>query len=324
MNGLDLFSGIGGLSLALNQWVKPITYCEIDRYCQGVLMSRMADESLRNAPIWDDIKTLDGNIFRGAVDIIYGGFPCQDISVAGRGKGLDGERSGLFFEIMRLAKEISPKFLFLENVPAITTRGGLQVVREIAAMGYDCRWCIISASSVGALHRRERWFLLAYSKHNGASTCEEWGSVGKGTSPRPIEQQAESIGKAERTSELSSNVANSTSESTDRHAEQEKETFPLLGICRNDGYAYRKSSKQTDKKTQSIETGGESRRGPSRQYWPFKSRDDWQEVVSEMGKCSNGIPNHVDRLRALGNAVVARQAKEAFKILMGITNEVEE
>jgi len=80
------------------------------------------------------------------------------------GKGLEGERSGLFFEILRLAKEIKPSFIFLENVPAIRSRGGLQVVREIAEMGYDCRWCVISAASVGAKHKRERWFLLGHSK----------------------------------------------------------------------------------------------------------------------------------------------------------------
>ncbi len=164
LNGLDLFSGIGGMSVALRQWIKPIAYCEIDPYCQGVLLSRISDGSLPNAPIWDNIETLsyDGRNWPG-VDIIYGGFPCQDISIAGYGKGLEGEHSGLFFEIIRLAKEIKPKFLFIENVPAITNRGGLQVVNEIAEMGYDCRWCTISAKEIGAIHKRERWFLLANS-----------------------------------------------------------------------------------------------------------------------------------------------------------------
>lgn len=163
MNGMDLFSGIGGISKALEQWVKPVIYCEIDTYCQGVLLSRMADESISDGPIWDDITTLSGCPFNGSIDIIYGGFPCQDISIAGNGKGLAGERSGLFFEILRLAKEIRPPFIFLENVPAITVRGGLRVVREIAEMGYDCRWCVISAESVGAPHKRDRWFLLAHA-----------------------------------------------------------------------------------------------------------------------------------------------------------------
>lgn len=163
VNGLDLFSGIGGISLALREWVTPIAYCEIDPYCQAVLLSRMATGDLVHAPIWDDIKTLRIRPQEIDIDIIYGGFPCQDISIAGHGKGLAGERSGLFFEIMRLAEKNKPKFIFLENVPAITSRGGLQVVREITSLGYDCRWCVISAASIGALHRRERWFLLAHS-----------------------------------------------------------------------------------------------------------------------------------------------------------------
>jgi DNA (cytosine-5)-methyltransferase 1 len=122
---------------------------------------------LSQSPIWDDIRTLEARCLPRSIDIIYGGFPCQDISIAGLGKGLAGERSGLFYEIVRLCSEIKPRFIFLENVPAITTRGGTEVVREIAAMGYDCRWCIISAASVGALHRRERWFLLAYAGSKG-------------------------------------------------------------------------------------------------------------------------------------------------------------
>lgn len=170
LNGLDLFSGIGGISYALRDYVRPIAYCEKDIYCQGVLLSRMADKSLPNSPIWDDITTLSGLPFNGSIDIVYGGFPCQDISIAGNRTGLEGERSGLFYEIMRLAEEIKPKFLFLENVPAITSCGGLQVVREVAEMGYDCKWCVISAASVGLPHKRERWFLLAHSK---SERCKE-------------------------------------------------------------------------------------------------------------------------------------------------------
>ncbi len=273
LNGLDLFSGIGGISLALREWVRPIAYCEIDPYCQGVLLSRISDGLLPNCPIWDDVKTLEPFDLRGATDIIYGGFPCQDISIAGLGKGLEGERSGLFFEIMRLAKEIKPRFIFLENVPAITSRGGLQVVREIAEMGYDCRWCVISAASVGALHRRERWFLLAHS----------------------------------------------TSKSTNGYAKREKKTHSLPRDRSNyDGNPMRQPSQQTNTCAESKQNKERTRRRSSGQYWSFESREHWQEVVSSMGKCSAGIPNHVDRLRALGNSVCPQQAKEAFEILMGI------
>ena len=163
LNGLDLFTGIGGLTLGISEWVRPIAYCEIDPYCQGVILSRIGTNDLPNAPIWDDIKTFPIK-YSKCIDIIYAGFPCQDISIAGIGKGLAGERSSLCYDIFRLAHEIKPRWIFLENVPAITTRGGLEVVKEIAKMGYDCRWITITASSVGALHKRERWFLLAHAR----------------------------------------------------------------------------------------------------------------------------------------------------------------
>lgn len=257
LNGLDLFSGIGGITYALQDWIKPGAYCEIEPYCQSVLLSRMQEGNLPKAPIWDDIRTLQS--FRGGIglpsefcirgcyqeiDIIYGGFPCQDISIAGAGKGLEGERSNLFFEIVRLAEEIKPKFLFLENVPAITTRGGLVVVKTIAEMGYDCRWCVISASGVGALHRRARWFLLAYS--NGI-----------------------------------------TSEQTNTEA------FTFSPIK-------------------------ESRGRLARLYRPFTSRKHWQEVVSGMDRVTDGLPYQLDRIRALGNAVVPQQVRKAWEILTGL------
>ena len=163
LNGLDLFSGIGGISYALQDWVRSIAYCEIEPYCQSVLLSRMQEGDLSKAPIWDDVRTLPYDELPG-IDIIYGGFPCQDISVAGAGKGLEGERSGLFFEIMRLAKEIEPKFIFLENVAALRTRGLETVLRELTKAGYDCRWTMLRASEVGAIHKRERIFILAYTR----------------------------------------------------------------------------------------------------------------------------------------------------------------
>lgn len=163
MRALSLFSGIGGIDLALEDYATTVGYVEINKYAQSVLLSRMVDGSINTAPIHRDITRLDGTKLRGHVDFIFCGFPCQDISVAGRGEGLDGERSGLFFEICRLIKEIQPVFIFLENVPAIRTRGLDVVLKELTALGYDCRWTVISASSVGACHKRDRWFLLAHS-----------------------------------------------------------------------------------------------------------------------------------------------------------------
>ena len=278
LNGLDLFSGIGGISIALDEWVIPIAYCEIDPYCQGVLLSRIATGEIKNSPIWDDIKTLEGSRFaRGSVDIIFGGFPCQGISVAGHGKGLDDERSGLFYEIVRLAKEIKPKFIFLENVPTISSRGGLRIIREIAQMGYDCRWCVISAASVGAKHRRERWFLLAHTNNHGSPTDSDRESSreriaqGKGSL-----QSQKDDGEIERASGLSDDVA---------------------------------------------DTGCECEKSKKKPEWPslhFAGCNRFWKTEPELDRMADGIQFRVDRIRALGNAVVPQQAKEAFKILMGI------
>lgn len=278
MNGLDLFSGIGGISLALRDYVRPVCYCEIDPYCQGVLLSRMEGKFLPTAPIWDDIRTFPVEDFTRGVDIIFGGFPCQDISIAGNGKGLEGERSGLFFEIVRLAKEIKPKFIFIENVPAITSRGGLRVVREIAEMGYDCRWCVISAASVGAMHKRERWFLLA---HATGERCDE-----------------KQRGKSSRLHE----------------AYPESTNGDIEDVCNTN----KQPSEQTNQDTESKQTESGAWGRSTRQCWPFESVEHWQKTVSEMGKCSDGIQFNVDRLRALGNSVVPQQVKKAFEILMGI------
>lgn len=174
LNGLDLFSGIGGLSLSLSPWVSPTAYCEADPYCQGVLLSRMACGQIPKAPIWDDVRTLTAADLDGAsIDIICGGFPCQDISIAGAGAGLGGSRSGLFFEVVRLARELRPSFLFLENVPAVTIRGLDRILMELVALGFDCRWTIVSAGEMGACHLRERWWLCAHANRTGFQ--KPWG-----------------------------------------------------------------------------------------------------------------------------------------------------
>jgi DNA (cytosine-5)-methyltransferase 1 len=162
MNGLDLFSGIGGIAYGLRDYIVPVAYCEKDEYCQRVLIKQMQSGEIGTAPIWDDVTTFPCKDI-GEVDIITAGFPCQDISVAGKGAGLAGERSGLFFEVMRCVDELQPRFLFLENVSAIRTRGLDQVLKELADRRYDARWCCVSAYEAGAPHQRKRWFLLGYS-----------------------------------------------------------------------------------------------------------------------------------------------------------------
>lgn len=167
LRSLDLFSGIGGMTKALQEWVKPVLYCEIDLFCQSVLLSRMDDGQLPKAIICYDIAMLNAKPLKDKVDIIYAGTPCQGFSVAGFKRGLGDERSCLVQELIRICQECSPQFIFLENVPSICNYGGIEIVKEIASMGYDCRWCVISASSIGACHERQRWFMLAHAKGLG-------------------------------------------------------------------------------------------------------------------------------------------------------------
>lgn len=155
--------------MALAEWVRPIAYCERDRFCHAVLLSRMRLGQLPRAVIWDDIATLRSTMLprNEGVDIIYGGFPCQDISIAGAGVGLAGKRSGLYTHLYRLIGELRPKFVFMENVPAITLRGLEQITLDLTALGYDSRWTTLSAGELGAPHLRKRWWLLAHPMRKG-------------------------------------------------------------------------------------------------------------------------------------------------------------
>lgn len=162
MNELALFAGAGGGILGghLLGWR---TICAVERepYAASVLMQRQNDGILPPFPIWDDVCTFDGNPWRGLVDVVSGGFPCQDISAAGNGAGIDGERSGLWREMARIIGEVRPRFVFVENSPLLISRGLAVVISDLAEMGYDAQWCCISASDTGAPHKRDRIWIVA-------------------------------------------------------------------------------------------------------------------------------------------------------------------
>ena len=158
MNVLDLFSGIGGFSLGLERaGMKTVAFCEIDRKAQLVLRKHWP-----TIPIFEDVSRLKGEDINEPVDVICGGFPCQDISLAGRGEGLDGKRSGLWYEFHRLIKEIRPRYALIENVSALRSRGLDRVLGSLAKIGYDAEWHCIPASAVGAPHQRDRIWIVAY------------------------------------------------------------------------------------------------------------------------------------------------------------------
>lgn len=162
MNELALFAGAGGGILGghLLGW-RTVCAVEFDPYARDVLVSRQNDGCLAPFPIWDDVRTFDGRPWRGIVDVVSGGFPCQDISAAGKGAGIDGERSGLWREMARIIGEVRPRFVFVENSPVLTSRGLGVVLADLAAMGYDARWGVLGAHHAGAPHKRDRIWIRA-------------------------------------------------------------------------------------------------------------------------------------------------------------------
>lgn len=180
MNVLDLFSGIGGFSLGLERaGMKTVAFCEMDEHCHKVLRKNWPE-----VPIVNDVKKLNLKTIEAIqleaercarsshelsspprfknIDLICGGFPCQDISVAGKKEGLKGERSGLWKEFKRLIKEIEPRYAVIENVANLRANGLKEVITDLWKIGYDCEWHIISARSIGAPHLRERIWIIAY------------------------------------------------------------------------------------------------------------------------------------------------------------------
>lgn len=159
---LALFAGAGGgiLGGKLLGWG---TVCAVEwnAYAAAVLCARQNQGLLENFPIWDDVQTFDGKPWRGIVDVVSGGFPCQDISEAGYGVGICGERSALWSEMARIVSEIRPKFVFVENSPMLTSRGLHRVLGDLAKMRYDSEYGSLSAWQLGAIHERERTWIVA-------------------------------------------------------------------------------------------------------------------------------------------------------------------
>jgi DNA (cytosine-5)-methyltransferase 1 len=186
MNELALFAGAGGGILGghLLGW-RTVCAVEWERYPRDVLLARQDDGCLPLFPIWDDVQTFDGRPWRGRVDVVSGGFPCQDISAAGKGAGINGERSGMWAHMARIIREVGPRYCFVENSPMLTCRGLGRVLGDLAALGYDARWGVLGAVDAGAPHKRDRIWIVADS--NGmrelqpqGRECEQRGRLGNG------------------------------------------------------------------------------------------------------------------------------------------------
>lgn len=320
-------------------YVRPVAYCERDRYAAACLLSRMRSGDLPRAPIWDDVRTLRASDLKLLPDIIYGGFPCQDISVAGRRAGLESERSGLFFQIVRLTSEIRPRFIFLENVSAITIRGAERVVGELCRLRYDCRWGVLSAADVGANHRRERWWLLAHA--NDGARCTEQGQqqeagaevAGRGGAvrqPTMADTSCERLNEAGPREPYPSGQDVADAVRSEQRWEQWE--TKAQGDVVADAPGTISTRLPSRKKSEHTKPRIASEMAKSKRDGLEKPRDSrisggapgaatdasWWAVEPNVGRVAHGVPFRVDRLRALGNAVVPAQAREAFERLMGL------
>ena len=156
MKELHLFAGAGGGILGGQLLGHTcIGAVESDPHAQAVLRARQADGCLPHFPIWGDVRTFNGLPWRGIVDVVCGGFPCQDISSAGKGAGITGERSGLWVHMARIISEVQPQFIFAENSPLLVGRGLTTVLCDLASLGYDARWGILGADDCGGHQDRK-------------------------------------------------------------------------------------------------------------------------------------------------------------------------
>ena len=307
---IDTFSGIGGFSLAA-RWlggIETVQFVEREPYCQQILRKHWPD-----VPIHDDICTYEPA--PGSADIVCGGFPCQDISTAGKQAGIkEGTRSGLFYELMRVVRLVGPRYVILENVAAIVSNGLDTVLGEMAEAGYDCEWACIPAADVGACHRRDRWWCVAYA--SGA----DWA----GWSERAGRRQRSAADAGGCGIPEGGRGANSTAhpQSGRRRAWQGQGTGQAgyQGPGAGDGGAGSDAADAPHMLSNGSAAGHAGKSGvgavPKLRDgggWGNASQrlnSDWRSYLSEPVLCrgDDGLSSRVDRLRALGNAVVPQVA----------------
>lgn len=284
---MHLFAGHGGGLLAdLILGHKPVVAVEWDSYACQVLRERASDGWFPGLRVWEgDVSLFDPSEYTGQVDCIHAGFPCQDISVAGKQAGVsEGTRSGLYREVLRIAGLVRPKQLFLENVSAILSNGLGTVLGDLAALGYDTRWLCIRASDVGAPHHRDRWFLLASHSNALRGGLEGSGEI------RNIKQEVGSRleGPHGAIVKLDANVSNTECQRQQRQRQHEQPSHSTQG---------------GDWQATEFINGGTS------YFWA---------IEPELGRVANGVPNRVHRLKGLGNAQVPLQAAAAYRLLGGL------
>ena len=298
---LDLFSGIGGFSLGLERaGMKTVAFCEVSPVCRHLLAHHWPE-----VPCYDDIRTLTADRLAAdgiAVDAICGGFPCQDISFAGKGAGLAGERSGLWREYARLIGELRPAVVVVENVSALLSRGLGDVLGDLATLWYDAEWDCIRASDVGAPHRRNRLWLVAYARgeqHEGfgdafrrALTAGLLSANLDACFPGRTDHEAGALGAdADRPRSYRAEVY----QLGDAQLRDKQEC--LTGSVGED-VAHADSERLQERDPSTFTSGADLTCGR-----PYAERREWLSEPN-VGRVAHGISARVDRLHGLGNAVV--------------------
>ena len=294
----SLFAGIGGLDLGFERAGMSCSWqVEIDGYATRILAKHWP-----NVRRWDDVKTFppgDGEPWR--VDVIAGGFPCQDISVAGKGAGLAGERSGLFFEIIRLARLLEPRAIVLENVAALLARGMGAVLGELAQIGFNAEWHCIPAAAVGAPHIRDRVFVVAYSQRDPIrqQPGRGSGSHGTGAALAAIDGAKQPLANTDNAGERAPRC-----------------DLDEIRAARDQG-RYSVAQPQLGRQCP-IEPDAQHQYVPTR---PAITRHDWWAIEPAVGRVANGVPRRVDRLRGLGNAIVPQVAEVVGRWVVDVLGE---
>lgn len=308
MNELHLFAGAGGGILA-GQLLGHTTVCavEYEPYAQACLVARQNDKTFPPFPIWDDVRTFDGKSWRGVVDVVAGGFPCQDISAAGRGAGITGERSGLWGEMARIVGEVRPRYVFVENSPMLTTRGLGRVLGDLSEMGFDAEWCVLGADDLGAPHIRKRIWLLA--KQRGFLPHSEHERTGwREQQQKGVEEE---VGNADKMECAGNAYAESDSGKT------KKDVLAGFGrgncACRAfpDATSKRQPRQRQHKQPLREET---QRKRQANHAIAIRQRAEWPPEPA-VGRVVDGMANRSHRIAALGNGQVPRVAAAAFLLL---------